>query len=220
LSAFFSKKAICDSESHFFPNFSGYIRGPREEIKYLLGATIFEYDEAMCTEVKEGLHVLTKEKVVVKQVKKKMALRHLYLARNLYREQKLLQMVHHPNISQLLEVIENENSYCLIHEDGHVMPSKKLDERETRKYMRQIVSAVEHIHRAGIIHRDLKLQDCLLLDPEGNIQIFNFGLANQKYIMENQQRVRCRTPCGSAVYAAPEMLGVKPYGPEVDIWSM
>ena len=83
--------------------------------------------------------------------------------------------------------------------------------------MRGYSSIVSIIH---FLLRDLKLQDCLLLDPEGNIKIFNFGLASQEYIIEDQQRVRCRTPCGSAVYAAPEMLGVEPYGPEVDIWSM
>ena len=35
----------------------------------------------------------------------------------------------------------------------HIYSKSRLDEAETRKYMRQIVSAVDHLHRAGIIHR-------------------------------------------------------------------
>jgi serine/threonine protein kinase len=39
---------------------------------------------------------------------------------------------------------------------------KQLDENETRKYIRQIVSAVDHMHRAHVIHRDIKLQNFML----------------------------------------------------------
>ena len=35
----------------------------------------------------------------------------------------------------------------------YIYKKQKLDENETRKFMRQIVSAVDHLHRAGIIHR-------------------------------------------------------------------
>ena len=35
----------------------------------------------------------------------------------------------------------------------HIYKKGRLDETETRKYMRQIVSAVDHLHKAGIIHR-------------------------------------------------------------------
>ena len=39
---------------------------------------------------------------------------------------------------------------------------RQLDEGETRKYIRQVVSAVEHMHRANVVHRDLKLQNFML----------------------------------------------------------
>lgn len=36
---------------------------------------------------------------------------------------------------------------------NYIYKKKQLDEKETRKYMRQMVSAVDHLHKAGIIHR-------------------------------------------------------------------
>ena len=36
---------------------------------------------------------------------------------------------------------------------NYIYKKGKLDETETRKFMRQIVSAVDHLHKAGIIHR-------------------------------------------------------------------
>ena len=47
---------------------------------------------------------------------------------------------------------------------------KQLDEDETRKYIRQIVSAVDHMHRARVIHRDIKLQN-FMLDQNNDIII-------------------------------------------------
>ena len=37
----------------------------------------------------------------------------------------------------------------------HIYAKGRLDENETRKFMRQIVSAIDHLHRAGIIHRSV-----------------------------------------------------------------
>ena len=45
-----------------------------------------------------------------------------------------------------------------------------MDENETRKYIRQIVSAVDHMHRANVVHRDLKLQN-FMLDENDDIVI-------------------------------------------------
>jgi len=49
----------------------------------------------------------------------------------------------------------------------------------------------------------------------------DFGLSNEEFVEgEHGQMVHCSTQCGSPAYAAPELLGYKKYGPEVDIWSM
>ena len=79
----------------------------------------------------------------------------------------------------------------------YIVKRKRLDEKESIKFMQQIISGVEYIHRNGIVHRDLKPEN-LLLDHSGNIKIVDFGLSNQYKPGE-----RLKTACGSPCYAAP-----------------
>lgn len=69
-------------------------------------------------------------------------------------------MICHPNVLRLLDEVETENSYYLVTEiaEGgdlmdHIYKHNHLPEDEVRRYISQIVSAVDHIHKAGIIHR-------------------------------------------------------------------
>lgn len=194
---------------------------------YLLGKTI---GEGSFARVKQGFHVLTGEKVAVKIIDKKRAHQDKYVARNMRREAKIMQMIRHPNIVQLLEVVETEHRYYLITElaaGGDLMDyicyRKKLGEVEVRKFIRQTVSAVHYLHQGGILHRDLKVEN-LLLDDDYNIKIIDFGLSNTVLAPSSDDshttREFLKTQCGSPAYAAPEILGHKPYGPEVDVWSI
>lgn len=99
---------------------------------------------------------------------------------------------------------------------------RKLGEVEVRKFIRQIVSAVYYLHQGGILHRDLKVEN-LLLDDDYNIKIIDFGLSNTLFVSSpdgQNAKEFLKTQCGSPAYAAPEILGHKPYGPEVDVWSI
>lgn len=60
----------------------------------------------------------------------------------------------------LLQTLETENSYYMAMElcaGGDLMDriceKKRLEEREVRRYVRQILSAVDHLHKYGIVHR-------------------------------------------------------------------
>lgn len=99
-------------------------------------------------------------KVAIKVIDKKKAKQDSYVLKNMKREPRIHQMVKHPNIVQLYETLETENSYYMVMElceGGDLMDricdKKKLEEKEVRKYARQIMSAVEHLHRHGIVHR-------------------------------------------------------------------
>uniref|UniRef100_A0A3P9PUL8 non-specific serine/threonine protein kinase n=1 Tax=Poecilia reticulata TaxID=8081 RepID=A0A3P9PUL8_POERE len=80
---------------------------------------------------------------------------------------------------------------------------RRLGEREVRRYTRQILSAVEHLHRHGIVHRDLKIEN-FLLDEHNNIKIVDFGLSNTLK-PDSLSPELLNTQCGSPAYAAPEL---------------
>ncbi|XP_077596898.1 hormonally up-regulated neu tumor-associated kinase homolog [Stigmatopora nigra] len=188
---------------------------------YLIGRKL---GEGSFAKVREGLHALTGEKVAVKVIDKRKAKKDSYVTKNLRREGHIQQMIRHPNITQLLDILETENSYYLVMElcpGGNLMnriyDSKRLDERQTQKYIRQLVLAVEHLHRAGVVHRDLKIEN-LLLDEQDNIKLIDFGLSNCAGILGYSDPFS--TQCGSPAYAAPELLSRKKYGPKVDVWSI
>ncbi|GAB1300414.1 Hormonally up-regulated neu tumor-associated kinase [Apodemus speciosus] len=189
---------------------------------YLIGSR--KLGEGSFAKVREGLHVLTGEKVAIKVIDKKRAKKDTYVTKNLRREGQIQQMIRHPNITQLLDILETENSYYLVMElcpGGNLMhkiyEKKRLDEAEARRYIRQLISAVEHLHRAGVVHRDLKIEN-LLLDEDNNIKLIDFGLSNCAGILGYSDPFS--TQCGSPAYAAPELLARKKYGPKIDVWSI
>uniref|UniRef100_A0A3Q2ZH99 non-specific serine/threonine protein kinase n=1 Tax=Kryptolebias marmoratus TaxID=37003 RepID=A0A3Q2ZH99_KRYMA len=120
------------------------------------------------------------------------------------------------------KTLETENSYYMVMElcaGGDLMDRicerKRLEEREVRRYTRQILSAVDHLHKHGVVH-DLKIEN-FLLDDHNNIKIV-FGLSNTLK-PDSLSLELLSTQCGSPAYAAPELLAHKKYGPKVDVWS-
>ncbi|XP_056260651.1 hormonally up-regulated neu tumor-associated kinase homolog [Seriola aureovittata] len=189
---------------------------------YLVGKMI---NKGSFAKVMEGLHIGTGEKVAIKVIDKKKARQDSYVLKNMKREPRIHQMVRHPHIVVLLETLETENSYYMAMElcaGGDLMDRicerKRLEEREVRRYTRQILSAVEHLHKHGIVHRDLKIEN-FLLDEHNNIKIVDFGLSNTLKT-ESLSLELLNTQCGSPAYAAPELLAHRKYGPKVDVWSI
>ncbi|XP_076016252.1 uncharacterized protein LOC143008396 [Genypterus blacodes] len=189
---------------------------------YLVGKMI---NKGSFAKVMEGLHIGTGEKVAIKVIDKKKARQDSYVLKNMKREPRIHQMVRHPHIVVLLETLETENSYYMAMElcaGGDLMDRicerKRLEEREVRRYTRQILSAVEHLHKHGIVHRDLKIEN-FLLDEHNNIKIVDFGLSNTLKV-ESLSLELLNTQCGSPAYAAPELLAHRKYGPKVDVWSV
>lgn len=89
----------------------------------------------------------------------------------------------HPNIINLLEVFENTKYVLLVMEyasNGDLLNYLKIKngiaEDEGRKLFRQIAFALRFVHRNGIIHRDIKL-DNILLDELGRCKLCDFGVS-------------------------------------------
>ncbi|XP_068610169.1 hormonally up-regulated neu tumor-associated kinase homolog [Brachionichthys hirsutus] len=189
---------------------------------YLVGKMI---NKGSFAKVMEGLHIGTGEKVAIKVIDKNKARQDSYVLKNMKREPRIHQMIRHPNIVVLLETLETENSYYMAMElcaGGDLMDRicdrRRLEEKEVRRYTRQILSGVDHLHKHGIVHRDLKIEN-FLLDEHNNIKIVDFGLSNTLKA-ESLSLELLSTQCGSPAYAAPELLAHRKYGPKVDVWSI
>merc|ERR1719394_1566059 len=89
-------------------------------------------------------------------------------------------------------------------------------EKDAADLIKQVMSAVHYMHESGVVHRDLKPENLLYHSPDedSKIMISDFGLSK----MEDSGIMA--TACGTPGYVAPEVLAQKPYGKEVDVWSI
>lgn len=124
--------------------------------------------------------------------------------------------VSHPHIAGLLDVFATSEGdlvtveeYCEGGELYEVVETFRVDHGShlplpsIARIFLEIVLAVEHLHRNGLAHRDLKLES-ILLTASNHVRISNFGLvaaAEAKGSVTPQQ-----VCCGSKHYAAPEVV--------------
>uniref|UniRef100_A0A8C7FMN7 non-specific serine/threonine protein kinase n=1 Tax=Oncorhynchus kisutch TaxID=8019 RepID=A0A8C7FMN7_ONCKI len=160
--------------------------------------------------VKLARHILTGKEVAIKIIDKNQL--NPTSLQKLFREVRIMKGLNHPNIVQLFEVIETENTLYLIMEYAsggevfdYLVSHGRMKEKEARAKFRQVRCDQKCI-----------IAENLLLDADSNIKIADFGFSNE-FTMGN----KLDTFCGSPPYAAPELFQGKKYdGPEVDIWSL
>ncbi|KAK3020960.1 hypothetical protein RJ639_046324 [Escallonia herrerae] len=139
------------------------------------------------------------------------------------REISVMNMVRHPNIVELHEVMASKSKIYFAMElvRGGELFAKvsrgKLREETAGNYFRQLISAVDFCHSRGVYHRDLKPEN-LLLSEDGNLKVTDFGLS--AFTEHLRQDGLLHTTCGTPAYVAPEVIGKKGYdGAKADIWS-
>ena len=201
------------------------------EIKKVIGySNLFDYYEVKETLgkgkfglVKSATHKKTGKKVAVKVMsKKEMTLQDVELQR---REIEILKMCQHPNIIRLLDIFENQDYIYIVMEnlsggDLFTYLEKRdfeITEARAKELSHQIATALYYLHSFGVAHRDLKPENILMVSDseDSDLKIVDFGLS--KIIGPNESSL---DPFGTLSYVAPEVLLQKPYGKEVDLWSL
>ncbi len=219
---------------------------------YVLGQTLGEGEFG---KVKLGWKKDGSSQVAIKLIRRETVASNPTRLPKIYREISILRELAHPNIVRLHEMVETERHIGIILEYAsggelfdYILNHRYLKDPAARRLFAQLVSGVGYLHKKGIVHRDLKLEN-LLLDQNRNIIITDFGFANTfdpqddlsdeiEYNLSNKDFVRkfkldrldargmrrgdlMQTSCGSPCYAAPELVVSDSLytGRKVDVWS-
>lgn len=144
------------------------------------------------------------------------------------RELHFLTIITHPSIIRVHSILQSGPSVFIFMrkaEKGDLLDYIKdnghISEMQSNLWFYQMVSAVRYLHSLNIAHRDLKCEN-VFITKHMNVKIGDFGFA--RYCVDDMneyKRIMSNTYCGSAAYAAPEVVSGKPYDPlKSDIWSL
>ncbi|KAG8311012.1 testis-specific serine/threonine-protein kinase 1 [Homalodisca vitripennis] len=118
-----------------------------------------------------------------------------------------------PRVFIFMRYAENGDLLDFIKKNGAVI------EPNAKEWFRQMASGLQYLHSKQIAHRDMKCEN-VLLSKRFNVKLADFGFA--RYCVDRDgHRVLSQTYCGSAAYAAPEVVSGTPYNPKLaDVWSL
>lgn len=137
-------------------------------------------------------------------------------------EAQAVAMLSHPNIVSVYDVSHSDGVEYIVMEliEGvtlmqYMKKKGALGWKEALHFAVQISKALEHAHEKGIVHRDIKPQNIMIL-KDGTIKVADFGIA----ALESAQEKKSDQTVGSVHYIAPEQARGEQPDPRSDIYSL
>ncbi len=160
--------------------------------------------------------------VAVKILKKEFAENEEFL-RRFRNESKATALLSHPNIVKIYDVGFSDRIQFIVMEyiDGitlneYIEQSGVLDWRDAVHFVTQILRALQHAHSKGIVHRDIKPQNIMML-RDGTIKVMDFGIA--KFARE-EGKTGTDKAIGTVHYISPEQARGAATDAKSDLYSV
>lgn len=138
-------------------------------------------------------------------------------------ESKAIAVLSHPNIVKVYDVSFGETLQYIVMEyvEGitlkeYIEQQKVLPWPEAVNFTTQILRALQHAHDKGIVHRDIKPQNIMLL-KNGTIKVTDFGIAR---FSRGETRTMTESAIGSVHYISPEQARGDITDDKADIYSV
>lgn len=137
-------------------------------------------------------------------------------------ESQAVAKLNHPNIVNVFDVNQSDGVEYIVMEliEGITLKQymrkrgSSLNWREALHFMAQILQALRHAHSRGIIHRDIKPQNIMVL-RDGSVKVADFGIAR----VTGSQRTMTQEALGSVHYIAPEQARGSAVDARSDLYS-
>ena len=142
--------------------------------------------------------------------------------RRFHAESQAVAMLSHPNIVSVYDVSRSDNIDYIVMEliEGitlkqYMEQKGTLNWREALHFSTQICKALEHAHSRGIVHRDIKPHNIMIL-KDGSVKVADFGIAR----VSSAQNTLTREALGSVHYISPEQAKGAQVDCRADLYSL
>lgn len=166
---------------------------------------------------------IEEDKVVAIKILKDEYLGNKEFIKSFKNESKAIAVLSHPNIVKVYDVSFGTKMQYIVMEyiDGvtlkeYIARQKEIKWNEAVYFIQQVLCALKHAHSKGIIHRDIKPQNIMLL-KDGNIKVTDFGIAR---FCTNETQTMLDRAIGSVHYIAPEQAKGGVTDEKADIYSV
>ena len=146
------------------------------------------------------------------------------LVRRFKNESKAISVLDHPNIVKVYDVSVTDKLQFIVMEyiDGITLKeymeyrAQPLTYKETLHFITQVLAALQHAHEKGIVHRDIKPQNIMLL-ADSTIKVMDFGIAR---FSRSENQTMTDKAIGSVHYISPEQAKGDTTDAKADIYSV